>query len=131
MKEQHEEMFFKDLMSKSKLELPFPEFEDTVMMKIETEELYRETYATNIKMSWICFIAGTVFGVILSVLLPQFQVSLFGMGPDSIMLGFQFLLALFVLFGLDLLIQHTRKISFRDLFKNNFRAFQTIENKSK
>lgn len=128
MKEQHDEIFFKDVMSKSKLELPFPDFEDTVMMEIKTQELYRETYSTNIKLSWICFIAGTVFGIFLSILLPQFQLSLFGISPDNMLLGFQLLFSLFVLFSLESLIRYTHKIGINDLFKNKPPAFHSIDN---
>lgn len=128
MKEQHEEKFFKDVMSKSKLELPFPGFDDRVMAKIKTQELHRETYATNIRMSWICFIAGTVFGIILMALMPKFQLSLFWISPNSISFVFQLLFSLFVLFGLDLLIRQTRRISFSDLFKNKPRTLNTTDN---
>lgn len=115
MKEPEEDILFTELMSKSRLEMPFPDFEDTVMAQIKKQELYKEVYSGNIKLSWICFLAGTVFGIILSVLLPQLQISLFGIGPDTIKFVFQLFFSLFILFGLDLLIRYTRKISISEL----------------
>ncbi|MEX2347511.1 MAG: hypothetical protein WD604_17940 [Balneolaceae bacterium] len=128
MKEKYEEDFFKDIMSKSKLELPFPDFEDTVMMEIKTQELSREIYSTNIKRSWACFIAGTIFGIILSAMLPQFQLSLFGKSSDSLLLVFQFIFTLFVLFSLESLIRNTRKIGMNNLFNNKLSTFNFLDN---
>lgn len=128
MKEQYEEKFFKEIMSKSNLELPFPDFEDTVMMEIRTQELSREVFSTNIKRSWICFIAGIIFGIILSVMLPQFELSLFGRSSDSLLLVFQLFFTLFVLFSLESLIRNTRKVGMKSLFKNKFSTFNSLDN---
>lgn len=127
MKEQYEEDFFKDIMSKSNLELPFPDFEDAVMMEIKTQELSRDFYSINIKRSWTCFVAGTILGIILSVMLPQFQLSLFGRSSDSLLLVFQMLFTLFVLFSLESLIRNTRKVGMNNLFKNKLSTFNFLD----
>ncbi|MEX0646419.1 MAG: hypothetical protein WEA56_07335 [Balneolaceae bacterium] len=126
MKEQYEEDFFKDIMAKSNLKLPFSDFEEAVMMEIKTQDLSRDFYSINIKRSWICFIAGTILGIILSVMLPQFQLSLFGRSSDSLLLVFQLLFTLFVLFSLESLIRNTRKVGMNTLFKNKLSIFDGI-----
>lgn len=128
MKKPEKDPIFNELMSKSKLEMPFPDFEDNVMIQIHKQEVYKNALMRNIKISWICFIAGTVFGFILSFLLPQFQPSLFGLNPDNAVLIFQLLFSLFVLFSLEILIRYTRKLSVGELLNINFSGYYTNKN---
>lgn len=123
-----EEDFFQNLISQSKLTVPNSDFENKVMMEIKTQELSRDFYLINIKRSWIFFIAGTILGIILSVMLPQLQLSLFGRSSDSLQLVFQLLFTLFVLFSLDSLIRNTRKVGMNNLFKNKLSTFNFLDN---
>lgn len=116
MKKKSEEEFFKDIMSKSKLNLPFPDFEDEVMLQIKSQELTSEISSKNIKRSWLVFVSGIIFGILLSVQLQHLDISLFGISPDNMLLVFQLLFTLFVLFSLDSLIQYTRKLGVSNLF---------------
>ncbi len=129
MKKQNEDAFFKHIMSKSKLELPFPDFEGTVMKQIKKHQFYNERYSRNIKMSWLCSIAGIVLGIILLVLLPRFQTLLFGIRHETIKIIFQLVFSLFVLFSLDLLIRYTRKISIHELLNSKPRIFHSRNDK--
>lgn len=108
MKSHNEDHYFKNIISKSNLELPFPDFEETLMMEINKLEVTREAYTASVKKSWVSFITGAIFGVILSLLLPQILPSFYGISADSLVLAFQFMISLFVLISLDSLIRNTR-----------------------
>lgn len=118
MKEEKEDEFFKIIMSKSKLELPFPDFEDHVMMQIEEKLVHRETFTKNIRLSWLFFIAGSVFGIIISFILPQIQTSVLGIHPDILTISFQIIITLLVLIQFDALINLTKeRISNREILE--------------
>ncbi|MFI1771242.1 FUSC family protein [Thalassobellus citreus] len=83
-----EEYFFKEIMSKSKLEMPFSDFENITMHKIEGKEHKVNTYRET-KNSLIGFVAGTVFGIVISFLLLYIKEPIFGYNPQIVALIFQ------------------------------------------
>ncbi len=68
----------KKLISKSKLEIPFSDFEERVMQSIKKEVDNQKVINRNIRLSWLFFTLGTAFGLLLSVILS----------PVSTILGF-------------------------------------------
>jgi|AntRauTorcE11897_2_1112592.scaffolds.fasta_scaffold00045_56 hypothetical protein len=105
-----EDEFFKQIMSKSRLELPSSNFEDEVMMEIKEYEQSKVKISGDIKASWLFFLAGTFCGVILSIVLPQVKLPLFGISPENISLIFYSIFSLFVLFGLEALLANSKSI---------------------
>jgi len=104
-----DENFFREMLSVSKLELPFSDFEDNVMMQIEKENLYRKSVSKDIKLSWIFFIAGSVFGIVISLILPHLQTSIFGIQPEKLAISFQIVFTLLLFTQLETLIKFIRK----------------------
>ena len=111
MKEQDksEENFFHAMMSKSKLELPFPDFEDNVMFQIEKENSFRHSVSKDVKLSWIFFIAGSVFGIVISLILPRFQFLIFGMEPQKLAIFFQMIFVIILFTQLETLMKFIKK----------------------
>lgn len=109
MKKSSEDKFFKDLMAGSRLKLPFPDFEDEVMMKIEENIEHRERRSVNLRLSWIFFILGSLFGVVLTFLLPAVLPPLFGLSPENLAQIIQILIVVLILTQLDELLRFTRE----------------------
>lgn len=87
--EQREEIYFKELMSGSKLEMPFSDFEDHVMREIEGKLAHKHGIAKEIKLSWLFFIAGSIFGILISWTLQGLHQKILGMDPKNLAICFQ------------------------------------------
>ncbi|MCC5904887.1 MAG: hypothetical protein JJU13_01655 [Balneolaceae bacterium] len=117
MKNPNEDKQIKELLGKSRLEMPFPDFEHDVMMQIEIEESLRNASSSGIAWSWVFFIAGTVFGILLTLMIPQLEISILGMGAGEMNLLFQVGFCLFVLLHLEKLIGLTNSAEFGNRLK--------------
>ena len=80
---------FADLMGKSKLEMPFSDFEDSVMQLIAEKAIKKSNVIKELKLSRVFFIIGSVFGIVISILLSQIDESHFGFNSNVIALIFQ------------------------------------------
>lgn len=121
---------FKELMSKSNLEMPFPNFEDDVILQIKKQEKHKKLLSQNIKVSWLSFFAGIILGMILTVELFQLRIEGLGISSEIVELIFQLVFSLFVIFSLDFLLRYSRKISPKELFNINSLKIPFIKNKS-
>ena len=104
-----EENFFKEIMSKSKLELPFSDFEDNVMIQIEENILHQPAFSKDIKLSWIFFITGSVFGIAISLILPLIHESILGIQPSTLAIGFQIVFTILLFTQMDVLLKLIKK----------------------
>jgi len=59
----------KRLLSESRLEIPSDDFENRLMTRIKTEVKKERSIDRNIRLSWLFFVLGTAFGLLLSVIL--------------------------------------------------------------
>jgi len=84
---------FANMMTKSKLEMPFSNFEDTVMRHIEEETIRKKTISKQLRFSRFFFILGSVFGFIITLLLSQIKAPVLGIDQNIIALIFQILFA--------------------------------------
>lgn len=62
---------FKDILSHSKLELPFSDFDYRMMQRIEEYELKKKVAEKNKLFSHICFLLGILLGTVLNYLMSQ------------------------------------------------------------
>lgn len=106
-----EDLYFKELMSKSKLELPFSDFEDNVMLQIENSVLHRKDVKKKLKLSWISFVAGSICGMVASFFIQQLQEPIFGIQPANLSILFQAVFAAILFTQLDTLIKFSKRIS--------------------
>ncbi len=103
-----EEEIFKDLISKSKLEMPSPGFEEQVMMHIKRGNIYgKQNVPREIKWSWVLMVLIIVLGITTSLLLTQLQPFIIGISTHSMKTVFDFVFVVFVLLQLDTLIKYT------------------------
>jgi len=109
MKETDSEMTFSRMMSKSKLEVPFPEFEDRVMGLIEKKLSRKLSINRDIKLSWLFFILGSAFGITVTVLLLRIKQPVLGMEIDKLTLPFLIIFSFLLLSHLDSLIDFYKR----------------------
>lgn len=103
-----EEEFFKDLISKSKMEMPAPDFEDQVMAHIKKENMYQQqSIPREIKWCWVYMILIIALGITTSLLITHLQTYIFGIPLRSVKTVFDFVFIVFVLLQLDTLIKYT------------------------
>lgn len=104
-----EETFFREIMSKSKLDVPFEDFDDNVMGLIEKRLSKKASISRDIKLSWVFFIFGSIFGIIVTLILPKIQQPVFGIPSDKFILPFLIIFSFLLLTQIDNLIDFYRK----------------------
>jgi len=104
-----EDNFFREMLSVSKLEVPFSDFEDNVMIEIEKERSFQKSVSKDVKLSWFFFIAGSVFGIVISLILPHLKGSIFGIAPEKLAISFQIVFTLLLFTQLETLIKLVKK----------------------
>ena len=101
MRETDSEQTFREMMSKSRLEVPFPDFEDKIMGFIEKKLSSKVSISRDIKLSWVFFILGSTFGIIVTILLPKIQQPVFGIDIDNLIIPFLIIFSFLLLSQID------------------------------
>jgi hypothetical protein len=97
------------MLSKSRLEVPFPDFEDKIMGLIEKKLSKKVSISRDIKLSWIFFILGTIFGIIVTILLPKIHQPVLGINLDKLTIPFLIIFAYLLLSQIDSLIDFYKR----------------------
>jgi hypothetical protein len=105
-----DDIFYKEIMAKSRLDPPFSDFEDNVMNQIENEILHHNIYSKEIKLSWVFFIAGSVFGIIISLILPKLQEPIMGIQPVNLAIFFQIVFTSLLFTQIDTLMKLSKSM---------------------
>jgi len=95
------ERIISQLMQKSQLEMPFSDFEESVMLRIEKLSAEEKTVSRDRKLSAVFFILGTFFGIILNFILQNAQYRFLNISSGTILLIFQTGFVLVFLIQLD------------------------------
>ena len=66
-----EDIQLQNILSKSRKEMPFNDFEDELMIEIYKERDRKRSVLINIKLSWMFFIIGMISGIAL-ISIPSF-----------------------------------------------------------
>jgi hypothetical protein len=85
------------LMQKSKLEMPFSDFEDSTIKRIQTELKYNSSIRRSLQISVFFFVLGTGFGLVVNNMLLKADNAILGVSPDTLLLCFQLIFVLVVL----------------------------------
>jgi len=104
MKETDSEQTFRKIISKSRLKVPFPNFEDKMMGLIEKKLSKKVSISRDIKLSWLFFILGSTFGIIVTILLPKIQQPVLGINLNKLTIPFLIMFAFLLLSQIDSLI---------------------------
>jgi hypothetical protein len=104
-----DEKFFRKIMSKSKLDVPFSDFDDKIMLLIEKRLSKRTLISRDIKISWVFFIIGSCFGIIVTIILPKLQESVLGFPLDKFTIPFLIIFSSLLMTQLDSLIHFYKR----------------------
>jgi hypothetical protein len=97
------------LMQKAKLEMPFSDFEETVMHRIHKETSTEQIVSTDRKLSFLFFVLGTIFGFVVNFLLQRSQYTFAHIPPETTLLIFQLGFVFIVLLQLDKYLRLIKK----------------------
>ena len=100
---------FSTLMKRSKLEMPYGDFEENVMHRIRKEVLHKKVFSTDIKISFFFFLLGTIFGLHANSILQRSQQTILGISAESTLLIFQVIFVLLFLTQLENFIKTFRR----------------------
>src|SRR6056297_91730 len=112
MEENSNEEIMKEILEKAASEMPFPDFEDELMSKINEQEVeekaVQEGYRRGVAFSWVFFVVGIISGVVLTQLIPQLEIPLPGVDSGIVLMVFQVGFILFILLHFEKLMSMTR-----------------------
>jgi len=119
MEKNSNDKILKEILAKASSEMPFPDFEDELMSKINEleveEKAVQEGYRRGVAFSWVFFVVGIISGVVLTQLIPQLEIPLPGVDSGVVLMVFQVGFILFILLHFEKLMTMTRS----DIFKPN------------
>ena len=106
----------KELLSDSKVEMPFSDFENNLMRRVKTELNGKRVIHKNLRLSWLFFLLGSVFGLAISIGLPTLKVELAGWELQSIKYPLMTIVLFIIIWQLEGLIKLTvRNRKFRSM----------------
>ena len=112
MEENSSDKIMKEILEKAASEMPFPDFEDELMSKINEleveEKAVQEGYRRGVAFSWVFFVVGIISGVVLTQLIPQLEIPLPGVDSGVVLMVFQVGFILFILLHFEKLMSMTR-----------------------
>lgn len=81
--------------------MPFSDFEENVMKKIQTEAKYKRVIFSNAKVSMIFFLLGIGAGLLVNSFLSKSGSSFLGVPAENILMSFQLLFVIIILTQLE------------------------------
>ena len=108
MNPEKEEILIREMMAKSAEKMPFADFEDNMMEQIHREAKISRSFLKNVKLSWFFFVLGTIFGITLSVLISQLNITIMGFPVQRVILVAQAIFVVLALSQFDRLLAMTR-----------------------
>ena len=105
-----EDTFFREIISKSKLDIPFSDFDDNVMKSLTKRYSTKTSLIRDIKISWLFFTLGLILGIMIPIVLPRFVDSFLGIPLDKIALPFLIILSFVLLTQFDSLMNATKRL---------------------
>ena len=110
MNSDQKDKFIQELMAKSERKMPFDDFEERLMQQIHKEAKTSHSFLKDIKLSWFFFTIGTIFGLVLNILVAEMNKSVFGIPSQRLLLIVQVLFVMLLLFQIDRLVGLTKKL---------------------
>ncbi len=110
MKSEKEDKLVRELMEYSGREMPFVDFEDRLMVHIYKEAKTSRSFLNDIRLSCFFFVLGTLFGLILNIIVSKMNQPIMGLPAQQFSLIIQTLFVIFLLFQIDRFIGISKKI---------------------
>lgn len=104
-----EEKKFKELMKESRMEMPFPDFEEQVMASIYEEKKSKQGILKNIRLSWFFFTIGTLFGIVATTAMPFLHKQLFNLDLSYLQIPVTLLIVGVLLWQMEAMLRLTFK----------------------
>lgn len=92
---------FAKLMQKSMLDMPFSDFDEMVMQRITLEVTKQKTLAKDRKLSFLFFILGSCFGLIINTIIHKSNLIFFNISTETFSLIFQTIFVAFFLWQME------------------------------
>ena len=105
-----DDKFVHEILQKSILQVPFSDFDDSVMQIINAKKLKPFSIKREFRLSWVFFILGSVFGISISIILPTIQSSILGLPLNKLTIPFQIIFAFLFISQLDNLLHIYKKL---------------------
>jgi hypothetical protein len=106
---QEEEKLLRELMSKSEVKMPFPDFEDKLMERINREAQRSRSFLRDLKLSWFFFLVGTVLGIMITLFLTTLREPIYGIPPQRLLFIAESIFVVLLLTQLDKMIDLTKR----------------------
>lgn len=103
------EQTLREIMSKSRIDVPFPDFDNKIMGLIENKLSKKASILRDIKLSWICFILGSAFGILVPILLSKIQQPVLGMDLEKLTMPFLIIFSFLILSQFDSLMDFHKR----------------------
>lgn len=100
-----EDARLKGMIRQSKVEMPFSDFESRLMGRIVAEKSWRKSFVKNMRLSWLFFTIGSLFGIMATVLFPYFERRFFGFDLKLIQMPVLLVISFIILWQLDAMIK--------------------------
>ena len=95
------DQFFSEMMKNSKLVMPFSDFEERTMARINKEIMVKSSVSKYKKLAVLFFIIGTGFGFLLTFFLSSPEIKIAGIPSDTLLLICRLLYVFIVLTQLN------------------------------
>lgn len=109
MKADKEELLIREMLNKSDEKMPFPDFEDKLMDRINKESASSKTWLKDIRLSWFFFLLGTLLGLIISFVFGNLHEPVYGIPPRWIIFIVESVCVVLLLSQFERLIEMTKK----------------------
>ena len=103
-----EEKLVRELMNKTVQEMPFADFEDRMMERIHNKANASRSFLKDIRLSWFFFIVGTLFGLLINLIVANMNQTIFGIPGQRFILVIQALFVILLLSQFDRLVALTK-----------------------
>ncbi|MBS2211518.1 hypothetical protein KEM09_08905 [Carboxylicivirga mesophila] len=97
----------KSLLKDSRVEMPFSDFETKLMTRVKSELHGRRSVVKSIRLSWLFFVLGAFFGLVLNILLPWMPFELAGISLHFIKYPILLITLVVIIWQLDEMIRLT------------------------
>ena len=107
MMDELNDKYLKNLLKDSKVEMPFSDFEEKMMLRVKNEVQGKRIISKNMGLSWFFFFMGSVFGLGVSVTIPMLQLEWAGIDLQNLKYPLMLVVLFIIIWQLDEMLRLT------------------------